>query len=354
MNRNKLKAVFIAFAKEAFRNKLEVFFTLFFPMIFLLLFGFFFGGSSDYQKPSVGLYQTGSYDISPVIEETGAWSLSLFDDELSLEEEIRSGDILLGVTFDGEKISYLYREGDVGQMSTIEMARASISAAVEKKINNVKSVIVVENIPETAGRVRATDADYTMSGVVAISLLSAGMFSVISVFGRYRKRGVLDRFKITPLKPMTFIFGSTLTRFLVSLVSIILILIVSRLLFKTSFQIDWPLFLISIVSSTLGMMALGLFLTLLFRNPETADTAASILMVIMIFLAGIYFPLTFLPGYLRAISIFLPVKYVAEIIRHSLGIEMVSTMYFVITNLVLSISGVLLLYFTGRRYLRAS
>jgi len=354
MSRNKLKAVFIAFAKEAFRNKLEVFFTLFFPMIFLLLFGFFFGGSSDYQKTSVGLYQTGTYDISPVIEDTGAWSLSLFDDETSLEEKIKSGDILLGVTFDGEKISYLYREGDVGQLSTIEMARASISAAVEKKINNVKSLIVVENIPETAGRVRATDADYTMSGVVAISLLSAGMFSVISVFGRYRKRGVLDRFKITPLKPMTFILGSTLTRFLVSLVSILLIMIVSRLLFRTTFQTDWLLFLISIISSTLGMMALGLFLTLIFRNPETAETAASILMVIMVFLAGIYFPLSFLPDYLRIVSAFLPVKYVAELMRHSLGIELVSTAYFVTTNVVLSFSGVLLLYFTGKRYLRAS
>lgn len=354
MSRNKLKAVFIAFAKEAFRNKLEVFFTLFFPMIFLLLFGFFFGGSSDYQKTSVGLYQTGTYDISPVIEDTGAWSLSLFDDETSLEEKIKSGDILLGVTFDGEKISYLYREGDVGQLSTIEMARASISAAVEKEINNVKSVIVVENIPETAGRVRATDADYTMSGVVAISLLSAGMFSVISVFGRYRKRGVLDRFKITPLKPLTFIFGSTLTRFLVSIVSILLIMIVSRLLFRTTFQTDWLLFLISIISSTLGMMALGLFLTLIFRNPETAETAASILMVLMVFLAGIYFPLSFLPDYLRIVSAFLPVKYVAELMRHSLGIELVSTAYFVITNVVLSFSGVLLLYFTGKRYLRAS
>jgi ABC-2 type transport system permease protein len=354
MSRNKLKAVFIAFAKEAFRNKLEVFFTLFFPMIFLLLFGFFFGGSSDYQKTSVGLYQTGTYDISPVIEDTGAWSLSLFDDETSLEEKIKSGDILLGVTFDGEKISYLYREGDVGQLSTIEMARASISAAVEKKINNVKSLIVVENIPETAGRVRATDADYTMSGVVAISLLSAGMFSVISLFGRYRKRGVLDRFKITPLKPMTFILGSTLTRFLVSLVSILLIMIVSRLLFRTTFQTDWLLFLISIISSTLGMMALGLFLTLIFRNPETAETAASILMVIMVFLAGIYFPLSFLPDYLRIVSAFLPVKYVAELMRHSLGIELVSTAYFVTTNVVLSFSGVLLLYFTGKRYLRAS
>ncbi|MBN2219993.1 MAG: ABC transporter permease, partial [Kosmotogaceae bacterium] len=87
---------------------------------------------------------------------------------------------------------------------------------------------------------------------------------------------------------------------------------------------------------------------------ETADTAASILMVIMVFLAGIYFPLSFLPDYLRVISMLLPVKYVAELIRHSLGIEFVSTAYFVITNLVLFLSGVVLLYFTGKRYLSAS
>jgi len=354
MSRNSLKPVFIAFAKEAFRNRLEIFFTLFFPMIFLLLFGFFFGGSESYQKVSVGLYQTGPYDISAVIEESGAWNLRLYDGETDIGEAVKNGDILLGMIFNGEKITYLHQEGNLEQQSTIEMARASISAAVEKKINNARSFIVVENIPETAGRIRATDADYTMSGVIAISLLSAGMFSVISVFGRYRKRGVLDRFKITPLRPFTFVLGSTLTRFLVSLVSIVLILVVSRLLFRTTFQIDWLPFLVSILSSTLGMMALGLFLTLLFRNPETADAAASILMVIVVFFAGIYFPLSFLPDYLRVISIFLPVKYVAELIRHSLGIEFVSTSYFVITNLVLFLSGVVLLYFTGKRYLSAS
>ncbi|HNU24217.1 MAG TPA: ABC transporter permease, partial [Mesotoga sp.] len=136
--------------------------------------------------------------------------------------------------------------------------------------------------------------------------------------------------------------------------NLLTIMIRSRLLFRTTFQTDWLLFLISIISSTLGMMALGLFLTLIFRNPETAETAASILMVIMVFLAGIYFPLSFLPDYLRIVSAFLPVKYVAELIRHSLGIELVSTAYFVTTNVVLSFSGVLLLYFTGKRYLRAS
>ncbi|MDD4479218.1 MAG: ABC transporter permease, partial [Mesotoga sp.] len=136
--------------------------------------------------------------------------------------------------------------------------------------------------------------------------------------------------------------------------SILLIILVSKLLFKTTFQIDWPIFLISVISSTLGMMALGLFLTLIFKNPETADSAASILMVIMIFLAGIYFPLAFLPDYLRVVSMFMPVKYVGELMRHSLGIELLPVMNFVLINLVLSLCGIALLYFTGRRYLKAS
>ena len=354
MSKSKLKPMFIAFAKEAFRNKLEVFFTLFFPMLFLILFGFFFSGSGGYSKSKLGLFQSGTMDIKPIIEESGAWSVTIYETRDKLLEAVSGGEVLLGVTFDGTGIEYSYREGDLSQRSTITMAQSSISAAVEKKINDAKTVIVLEKIPETAGRTTATDADYTMSGVIAISILSAGMFSVISVFGRYRKRGVLKRFKITPVKPMTFILGSTLTRFLVSFVSILLIILVSKLLFKTTFQIDWPIFLISVISSTLGMMALGLFLTLIFKNPETADSAASILMVIMIFLAGIYFPLAFLPDYLRVVSMFMPVKYVGELMRHSLGIELLSNLDFVVINLVLSLCGIALLYFTGRRYLKAS
>jgi ABC-2 type transport system permease protein len=140
---------------------------------------------------------------------------------------------------------------------------------------------------------------------------------------------------------------------MVSFISILLILVASTVLFKTTFDVNWPLFIISIISSTLGMMALGLFLTLIFKNPETADTAASILMVIMIFLAGIYFPIAFLPNYLRVVSSMLPVKYVAELIRHSLGIEVIPLINFIILNVALSLSGILLLYFTGRRYLKA-
>lgn len=353
MSRSKLRPLFMAFAKEAFRNKIEVFFTLFFPLLFLILFGFFFSGSDGFNKPGLGLFQSGEFDIKPIIEETGAWYLVMFDSEEGLQAAVEKGEVLLGVSFDGKNMKYSYQEGDLSQRSTITMAQSSLTAAVEKRLNNARSIITLQKVPETAGRVTATNADYTMSGVIAISLLSAGMFSVISVFGRYRKRGVLKRFKITPVKPLTFVFGSTLTRFMVSFISILLILVASTVLFKTTFDVNWPLFIISIISSTLGMMALGLFLTLIFKNPETADTAASILMVIMIFLAGIYFPIAFLPNYLRVVSSMLPVKYVAELIRHSLGIEVIPLINFIILNVALSLSGILLLYFTGRRYLKA-
>lgn len=351
---SKLGSLFVAFTKEALRNKIEIFFTLFFPLIFLILFGFLFISQEDeFNKPELGLYQNGGIDIKTTIEEIDAWDIKVYDSQEELAEAVKNGEVSIGVTFDGKNLQYSYREGDLGQKSTITMAQSSITTAIEKKINEVKTVIVIERVPETAGKITATSADYTMAGVITISLLSAGMFSVISVFGRYRKRGVLKRFKITPIKPLTFVMGSTLTRFMVSFSSIFVILIVSKLLLKTSFQINWPLFLISVVSSTLGMMALGLFLTLIFKNPETAEMAATILMIMMIFLAGIYFPSAFLPPFLRVVAAFSPARYVVELLRHSLGIEFMSTTNFIVTNFVLALSGVALLYLTGKRYLKA-
>jgi ABC-2 type transport system permease protein len=92
-------------------------------------------------------------DLRPIIEESGAWSVTIYETRDKLLEAVSGGEVLLGVAFDGAVIEYSYQEGDLSQRSTITMAQSSISAAVEKKINDAKTVIVLEKIPRRpAGR----------------------------------------------------------------------------------------------------------------------------------------------------------------------------------------------------------
>ncbi len=353
MSSSKFSALVVATARESLRNKVELFFNLFFPLLFLLIFGTLYKDSDDYRKTFLGLYQSGGADVEQIIQDTGVWEVLVYHSEQELISAIKEGKTSIGLSYDGRTASYHYREGDLRQQSKLLLAQLSITAALEKQANKVQPVFVLSQTPVTAGKVMATGLDYIFAGILSISILSVGMMSVVGMFSRYRKSGVLKRLQITPLHPVSFILGSTFSRMIQSFITIFLILLASIFLLKASFEVNWLLFLITIFCSTLGMMALGLLLTLLFKNPETANSTAGILMFVMYFLAGIFFPLSLLPGYMRIFSSLLPLKYVSMLVRHSLGVETIPGAQFALISVSLALAGFVMLYLTGRKFLRS-
>jgi ABC-2 type transport system permease protein len=352
MNSSKFLTLVIATTRESLRNKMEVFFNLFFPLLFLVIFGYMFTGSDDYRSRRVGYIQEDGKGFAEVLKSSGAWEPIPYKSEKQLAEDVRDGKLAFGVVAKGNHLTYLESTADMSKAGTLEMARLTIDSALEKKINGVKPVFIVRQTPVRAGKTNATQRDYVLTGILSVSLLSAGMMSVVAMFSRYRKAGVLRRMQTVPLNPVTFVVGMTFSRLVISYASILLILLCSIFVFKADFAVDWALLMVTIFCSTLGMMALGLLLTVLFRNPETANTTAGILMFLMQFLAGIFFPLSLLPGYLKVFSAILPLRYVSILLRHSLGVEIVSGESFALICIGLVGSGVLLLWITGRRFLR--
>ncbi len=56
-----------------------------------------------------------------------------------------------------------------------------------------------------------------MMGVISLSLFSNGMFTMITVLGNYRKRGVLKRLALTGVEPIKVISSVSLVRLILSL-----------------------------------------------------------------------------------------------------------------------------------------
>jgi ABC-2 type transport system permease protein len=352
MNSSKFFALVLATTREALRNRMELFFNLFFPTLFLVIFGFIFTGVDDFRSSRVGYLQEEGTDLAAILRSSGAWEPVSYQTEQELSADVQKGKLAFGISARENQLLYIWREGDLREAGKQVMARLTIDSALEGRINGVGQFFRVKETPVPAGRAMATRREYVLAGILSVSLLSAGMMSVVAMFSRYRKAGVLRRLQTAPLRPLTFVLGTTFSRLLVSYASILLILLLSLLLFKAAFVVNWPLLLVTVFCSTLGMMAFGLLLTVLFRNPESANTAAGVLMFVMHLLAGIFFPLSLMPAYLRAVSIFLPLKYVSLLLRHSLGVETVSGLSFALTSLGLTASGVILLIITGRKFLR--
>lgn len=338
--------------RESLRNKGEIFFNLFFPLLFLLIFGTLQRESDDYRKTLLGVCHTEGRNLESLVEQSGFWEARTYSSEADMRGAISRGKLNLGLCYDGKRARFLYNAKDPRAQSKLKMAELSVMATLEADANRVRPLLAVSRHEDSAGRMMANGLDYTLAGIISISILSVGMMSVVSMFGRYRKSGVLNQLRVAPLRPVSFVLGATFSRIVLSFASLLIILAASVLILKASFMTNWPLLAITMVSSTLGMMALGLLLNLIFRNTETASATAGILMFVMYFLAGVFFPMSLLPDFMKVFSSLLPLKYVSMLVRHSLGIELIPGVSFALISGCLSAGGLLMLWLAGRKFLK--
>ncbi|WGS65130.1 ABC transporter permease [Marinitoga aeolica] len=336
--------------KEALRNKAELFFTLFFPLIFLIIFGFVFNDQYSNSLMSVAIY---SEDKNIIEDLSDIYKIINIDNIEDVPKNIKNGNYDVGVIIEGKKVTIYYDETNMNNTSLIQGLELNIKKAILNKDNTTKNFnyIKINEKNVLLTKVKTSYIDYLLTGVIAISLLSNGMFSVITVFGRYKRLNVLKRFILVPIKSYTFVIGITLTRIFISFISLLILIFSSTIIFNLSIVINWPLYLLLSFTSTIGMMGFGLLFLFLFKKSETAQNAASIFFTLMMFFSGIYFPIEFLPKTLKIISYLFPIKYIVDSLRYISGIELMDLNIFLLINGIMLFGGIFLLIFASKRFL---
>ncbi|HPU43152.1 MAG TPA: ABC transporter permease [Dictyoglomaceae bacterium] len=330
--------------KSFYRDKFTFFFSLILPMIIIIIFGFVFGGSSE-ELPITNISVLKSQgNVAEVVKELEGTNVILVEKEDEMRDMVLKGDADCGVIFDGNKFKLLINFTSFQQKPFLRNLGSSISTLYSKKEAGIEEKFIkVEEETIDPGKAKITDLGYMIPGVVSFSIGSA-MFLMIALFGYYRKEGILKRFAVTPVSASTLISGMLVGNFLVSLASCTLVLLISQFLFGIRFAINWVLYLISAGTSILGMMALGILLSSVFKEPQTANNVANLILNVMAFFSGIYFPLGFLPDYLKTFAKFLPLYYIGRSLRMSVGAEEISMSFILLFSLVML--GVFILFVT--------
>lgn len=98
--------------------------------------------------------------------------------------------------------------------------------------------INIEFIETSIGASPENSLDFIITGVIALSLLSGGMFSMINVFGRYKKYGLIKDFGIS-CKTFRIYFISFNIQAFLNLISMFIIIILGGVLFNLNFYFNW-------------------------------------------------------------------------------------------------------------------
>jgi len=311
-----------------FRDKATVFFTLLFPLVFILIFGFLMG-DVDEPAATLGLYEAVPSDLAlhDVLASSAADAIESFEDEASLRSAVVDREIDFGLIWNGETLGFLYHPNRVQENYAFEQIALGVTDAFNLRAQGLDPVLSTTTI-HVGSEASTRWFNQMVPGIIAFSILSSGLFAVAGHLTAMKERRTLDRMIVTPMPRVALLCATATVRLIVVYVSTLITLFVSIAIFDLAFRIDWIAYTLLVGSATLGMMGLGTVIALVVRRASSAGSVANVLAILMMFLSGIYFPIELMPRFLRAFSKALPLTYLAEGMRYVTGVQDMSLLRF--------------------------
>jgi ABC-2 type transport system permease protein len=339
------RALLVSESRILLRDRMALFFTLAFPLIFILIFGFLMGDIGDVSQSTLGVFMTADADrdlLDKSLAATGSMTIQPFESLDSMEEAVTDRRVDFALSWNGDSLLFLYDANRVQENFAFQQVAQGLATDFNLRRQGATSVISVESID--VGEVASTGWFHlVLPGILAFSVLSSGLFAVSGHLTAMKQRKILDRLIVTPMPPVALLAAIVAVRLVIVYVSTLITLLVGVLVFGLRYDVSWLRYTVFVACATVGTMGIGTIIALVVRRPSSAGNLANALAMVMLFLAGIYFPIEFMPGFLRAISKGLPLTHMANAMRYATGVmDMAETEFWAITFSFLGIAVLLL------------
>lgn len=325
----------IANIKSFTRDRAALFWTLAFPLVFIVLFGTIFSGGGDLNYKIAWVDQDGtpaSAALHAAFEKVSAFTIH---DEASLDDALaafRKGDVKAAIVVprDYSRAVAAAQTGvpnggvagasvdlvlytDPSQQTTSSVISGIVTAVVGRVNQGDRpTVIGVDQKPIQAQNIGV--AAYFVPSILAMALMQLGLFGAIPLV-QQREKLILKRLNATPLRRWTLIGSNVATRLLIALVQTLLIVGVGARLFGVTILGSPIEVAFLVVLGALMFISLGYVVASFVPTEESANMVTSILQFPLMFLSGIFFPLDQMPDWLRTIAAALPLTYLGDALR---------------------------------------
>ncbi len=326
------------------REKSAIFFTIAFPIILILVFGTIF---LNQDNPSFDLYvqdldQTNSSaQLVKNLELNGKFKITTVDAAINATQYAKDKKVNLVLVIPrGYEKALVRRLGLVGGIPnpafrdpnasvTVMYIYDASASSTPTKIQLLQSGFAAVNqgmsgqppFIRAAGTSMLTTKfrfiDFFVPGIIAMSVMTSSLSGAVNMNAELRQKGVIRKLSTTPITRTDWILSNILYQFMLAIISAMAILVVSYAVFSVRLQINAWLF-VFIVLEVFAFGGIGMILTRVANEAESATAAANFIMFPMMFLSGSFFPLELMPGFLQTIARILPLYYVNEGLRASM------------------------------------
>ena len=322
------------------RDKAAITFTFLFPLLFIVIFGYLMGGIGTASNAKLGLFVAPYVEASRLeaaVSAVGVADVVRRGAAAELEKAVENRDVDFGAEWDGAVLRFVYDVRRTQENFTFQELARGIAARFDLANQGRRPILGATSVVE-GGEASADWFALVVPGILAFSVLSAGLFAVAGHVTSMKQRRLLERLIVTPMRPIALLAAVITVRLAVVFVSTLATLATALALFHVPFHVNWLLYTVFLIAATLGTMGLGTILSLLVKQPSSASNLANVLSMLMLFLAGIYFPIEIMPSFLRGLSLALPLRHMADVMRYVTGVmDMSALRFWVICGVFLAV-----------------
>lgn len=307
-----------------FRSTSTVVFSLVFPLVFIVIFGFLGGDGITIDLAVV----EGTVQESPIYEalkKNDSINLITNTTADTIDSDLKSGridgSIRIKKAEDGSLPLYAIELTTTNASPETGSILRSIIEGMSDKMNiafsDIKTPAITLTTEEVKGREFKT-IDFILPGQLGFSLLNIGVFGTAFVLINLRETLVLKRFFATPIRKANILLGEGLSRLIFAVIQGSIIVLIGALFLGYTLVHGFPTLINIMVMILLGVivfMGFGFIISAIAKDENAVPSLANLVTLPQFLLSGTFFTIDAFPSWLQPISKVMPLTYLNEAIR---------------------------------------
>lgn len=330
------------------RMRLITFFIM--PMFMMIMVGFIFPSQNALKNAPVGLADLDKSQISEqfvsIIDDmenddgVKIFKLEEYDSLEEIKEAIKkhevNGGIYIPADFSEKIAANEQAEIIIVQDQSNPQASQIFNQVLKEVVDRFGTGIAIQKVqaisgqnPDLAQRLvepvvarfeGIVEGDFTYfefvaPGIIAMIVLTAVLTGLAASVAREKEIGTLDGILISPVDRLAIVVGKALAQAVRGMIQGSLVLVLAMILFGVHIYGSVLLIVLILLLGVFSFVGFGILVSAAATEQETATQLLFMFQFPMLFLSGVFFPISMMPGFMQAISKVIPLTYAIEALR---------------------------------------
>jgi ABC-2 type transport system permease protein len=305
--RTQLTTLTRAMLRGFLRDRTALFFTFFFPLMFLIVFGLIFN-SAGASKTTIAVVGSG-----PIVRSLPAQAVDakVYPNADAALAAVRSGTVPAAVIEQGNSVTLRYAASDQVKAATVQgLVRAVVdSANVEATGRPPRFRLTSEQVEDN----QLKPIQYLTPGILSWGVATSAAFGAALTLVSWRRKQLLRRVRLSPAPVWTVVGARVGVSLVVAGVqALVFVGLALTPPFGLKLSGQWWLAIFLLAAGTLAFLSIGLFVGAIAKTEEAASAIANFIVLPMAFLSGTFFDITAAPAWLQDVSRVLPLRWMNE------------------------------------------